>query len=177
MAPSVCLEHLSERRESRFHLATVLTHCGIDADDTDLVVSAAAVGLVAVAWRDGPLETIREADGGPSDGEVFAQSVDLCRRARAALLNAREDGPEALLAFQAVASDVDLPWAGGSSFTLRGSGEPVVASAMERLAVLDRSDAPDPLADLAVVEATLREAPDRLGAAALDWLVGRSPLG
>ncbi|MFF5517588.1 hypothetical protein [Streptomyces coeruleorubidus] len=208
-------------------LGTVLAHCGIDADDTDLLVSAAAVGLVAVAWRDGPLETIREAGGGPSDGEVFAQSVDLYRRARAALLAAREDGPEALLAFQAVASDVDLPWAGGSSFTLRGGGEPTeefrenvdnrvwytskvmreqgwrvavlhraapaaltdpthfgmpgwpsaVASAMERLATLDRSDAPDALADLAVVEAALLEAPDRLGTAALDWIAGRSLFG
>jgi hypothetical protein len=205
-------------------LVTVLTHCGIDTDDTDLIVSAAAVGLVAVAWRDGPLETIRETGGGPSHGEVFAQSVDLYRRARAALLAAREDGPEALLAFQAVASDVDLPWAGGSSFTLRGSGAPTgefrenvdnrvwytsevmreqgwrvavlhraasaaltdpdnfgmpgwpsaVTSAMERLAALDRSDAPGALADLAVVEATLREAPDRLGVSALDWLAARS---
>jgi hypothetical protein len=216
-----------ERTLSSKDLVAVLTHCGIDADDTDLVVSAAAVGLVAVAWRDGPLETIREAGGGPSDGEVFAQGVDLYRRARAALLAAREDGPEELLAFQAVASDVDLPWAGGSSFTLRGGGEPTeefrenvdnrvwytskvmreqgwrvavlhraasaaltdpahfgmpgwpsaVTSAMERLATLDRSDAPDALADLDVVEAALREAPDRLGAAALDWIVGRSLFG
>jgi hypothetical protein len=49
-----------------------------------------------------------------------------------------------------------------------------VTSAMERLAALDRSDAPGALADLAVVEATLREAPDRLGVSALDWLAARS---
>lgn len=208
-------------------LVGVLQHCGIDADDTEAVVSAAAVGLVAVAWRDGPLEAIREADGGPSRGEVLAQSVDLYRRARKALLAAREEGPEALLAFQAVASDVDLPWAGGSGFTLRGSGEPTedfvenvdnrvwftskvmreqgwwtgvlrraasaavldadqfgmpgwpaaVASAMERLAALDRSDAPEVLAELAAVEATLLEAPDRLGVAALDWIADRALLG
>ncbi|MFI5555000.1 hypothetical protein [Streptomyces sp. NPDC051738] len=105
-------------------LVDVLKHCGIDADDMESVVSAAAVGLVSVAWRDGPLEAIREADGGPSNGEVLAQSVDLYRRAHKALLAARENGPEALLAFQAVAADVDLPWAGGSGFTLRAGGEP-----------------------------------------------------
>ncbi|AKN68908.1 hypothetical protein QR97_02955 [Streptomyces sp. PBH53] len=207
-------------------LIAVLSQCGIDADDTECLVSAAAVGLVAVAWRDGPLEEIREADGGPSDGEVLAQGVDLYRRARAALLAARDDGPEALLAFQAVASDLDLPWAGGSSFTLRNSGGPlkefvenldnrvwytskvmreqgwrvgvlhraasaalidpahfgmpgwpdVVASAVARLAELDRSDAPPALADLQAVESALLKAPDRLGVAALDWLVGHALL-
>ncbi|CAL9437521.1 hypothetical protein SUDANB176_02178 [Streptomyces sp. enrichment culture] len=208
-------------------LVTVLTQCGIAADDTALLVSAAAVGLVTVAWRDGPLDDIREAGGGPSDGEVLAQSVDLYRRARAALLAVREDGPDALLAFRAVASDVDLPWAGGSSFTLRGAGKPTeefvrnvdnrvwytskvmreqgwrvgllhraasaavmdpdhfgmpgwpaaVASAMARLATLDRSDAPEALADLAAVETALLEAPDRLGAEVLDWIVRHGALG
>ncbi|MEE4594316.1 hypothetical protein V2J94_20905 [Streptomyces sp. DSM 41524] len=158
---------------------------------------------------------------------MFAQSVDRYRRARAALIAAGEHGPEALLAFQAVASDVDLPWAGGSCFTLRTSGEPTdefvqqlddrvwytsetmrqrgwragvlhraasaavkaptrfgmpgwpatVASAMERVAALDRSDAPEALTDLTAVEAALREAPDRLGADALDWLCARGVLG
>ncbi|KOG85384.1 hypothetical protein ADK38_37010 [Streptomyces varsoviensis] len=98
---------------------TVLAHFGIDADDTDVLVRAAAVGLVAEAWREGPLEAIHAADHGPSDGEIFAQSVDLYRRARAALVAARDSGPEALLAFVAIASDVDLPWAGGSRFALR----------------------------------------------------------
>ncbi|WP_018545481.1 hypothetical protein [Streptomyces sp. LaPpAH-108] len=208
-------------------MIAVLTHCGMDADDTELLVSAAAVGLVAVAWRDGPLETIREADSGPSDGEMIAQSVDLYRRARKALLAAQEGGPEALLAFQAVASDIVLPWAGGSSFTLQGCGQPteefvrnvdnrvwftsqvmreqgwragvlhraaaaalidpdqfgmpgwseVVAAVMQRLAESDRSDAPDALAELPAVESALREAPDRLGVAALDWLADHALLG
>jgi hypothetical protein len=207
-------------------LVAVLTHCGIDADDTELLVNAAAVGLVAVAWRDGPLDDIREAAGGPSDGEVFAQSVDLYRRARAAILAAQDDGPEALLAFQAVASDVDLPWAGGSTFTLRGCGEPTeefvenvdnrvwytskimrelgwrtgvlhrataaglidpahfgmpgwpaaIASAMEQFPTLDRSDAPEALADPVSVQDMLLEAPDRLGTDALDWLCGHALL-
>ncbi|MGW6911401.1 hypothetical protein [Streptomyces sp. NPDC054940] len=82
-------------------------------------MSAAAVGLVADAWREGPLDGIHAADDGPSDGEIFAQGVDLYRWARAALLAARDDGPEELLAFVAIASDPDLPWAGGSPFTLR----------------------------------------------------------
>jgi hypothetical protein len=217
--PTVASERPARTLDSD-DLIAVLTHGGIDADDTELLVSAAAVGLVTVAWRDGPLDEIRETAGGPTDGEVFAQGVDLCRRARKALLAARGEGPEALLAFQAVALDLDLPWAGGSSFTLRGSGAPTeefvqnvnnrvwytskimreqgwrvsllhraasaalldaacfgmpawpatVASAIERLTALDRSDAPTALADLAAVEAALKEAPDRLGVHALDWL-------
>lgn len=205
----------------------VLARSGIDADDTDALVSAAAVGLVADAWREGPLDVIHTADDGPSDGEIFAQSVDLYRRARAALVAARDDGPEVLLAFVAVASDVDLPWAGGSRFALRTVSEAVaefvqhvddrvwftaevmreqgwrvgllhratsaafkapthfgmpgwpsaVASAMERLAVLDRSGAPEALADLAAVEAALLEAPDQMGADALDWLSHQALLG
>ncbi|MEV5876625.1 hypothetical protein AB0L75_20805 [Streptomyces sp. NPDC052101] len=208
-------------------LIAVLAQAGVAADDPEVLVGAGAVGLVDMAWRYGPLEEIREADGGPSAGEILAQSADLHRRARAALLAAREEGPEALLAFQAVASDVDLPWAGGSRFTLRGSGAPteefvrrsgdwvrytakvmreqgwragvllsaasaatlgaacfgmpgwpaVVASVMERLAALDRSDAPAALADLPAVEAALLAAPDRLGVAALDWLADRGLLG
>lgn len=105
-------------------LPSLLRHLGIDPDDSETVLSAAAVGLVREAWRDGPLDTIHASDNGPSDGDIFAQSVDLYRRARAALLEASEDGPDALLAFQAVAADVDLPWAGDSRFTLRASGEP-----------------------------------------------------
>ncbi|MER7912643.1 hypothetical protein [Streptomyces sp. NPDC096068] len=208
--------------------AAVLAHFGIDADDTDVLVSAAAVGLVADAWRDGPLDEIRAADGGPSDGEVFAQSVDLHRRAREALVAAREEGPEALAAFVAVASDTRLRWAGGSRFMLRALsgteteavegfvrhldgrvwfttevmrvrswraallyraasaavkapghfGMPawpaVVDAAMARLGELDRTDAPEVLDDLTAVKNALLEAPDRLGAAALDWLVGQA---
>ncbi|MFI9232217.1 hypothetical protein [Streptomyces rimosus] len=198
----------------------VLAHFGIDADDTDVLVSAAAVGLVADAWRRGPLEVIHAADNGPSDGEIFAQSVDLYRRARAALTAARDDGPEALLAFAAVASDLNLPWAGGSRFALRTVSESVaefvqhindrvwltaevmrtqgwragllhratsavfqapthfgmpgwpdaVASAVKRLAALDRSGAPEALTDPTSVESALLESPDQLGADALDWI-------
>ncbi|MGE7386578.1 hypothetical protein ACQKM2_13985 [Streptomyces sp. NPDC004126] len=207
--------------------AAVLAHCGVDADDADVLLSAAAVGLVVDAWREGPLEAIRAAGDGPSDGQVLAQSADLYHRARAALAAAEDDGPEALRAFAAVASAVDLPWAGGTCFTLRsvsgsaaefvrhvedrvrftaelmraqgwragllhraGSAvlkEPahfgmpgwqgVVASAMDRLAVLDRSGAPGAMADLVEVRTALLEAPDRLGVEALDWLCGRVALG
>ncbi|MFI1381218.1 hypothetical protein [Embleya sp. NPDC020886] len=206
---------------------TVLAHFGIDADDTDVLLNAAAVGLVSDAWREGPLDEIHAADDGPSDGEVFAQSVDLYRRARASLVAARDDGPEALLAFVAVASNLDLPWAGGSRFVLRTMSESgaefvrhiddrvwftaemmrkqgwragllhramsaaftasthfgmpgwsaAVTSAMERLAAADRSDAPEALTDLAAVEAALHEAPDRLGADALDWISRRALFG
>lgn len=198
----------------------VLAHFGIKADDMDVLVSVAAVGLVLDAWRQGPLNVIHAADDGPSNGEIFAQSVDLYRRARAALVASQDDGPEALLAFVAVASDMDLPWAGGSRFMLRAVSESVaefvqhvddrvwftaevmreqgwraallhratsaafkapthfgmpgwhgaVASVTERLAELDRSGAPEALTDLTAVEAALIEAPDRLGADALDWI-------
>ncbi|MFE2596262.1 hypothetical protein ACFXCZ_07105 [Streptomyces sp. NPDC059396] len=107
------------------HALVVLARFGIDADDTDVLVSTAAVGLVADAWREGLLAVIHAAGNGPSNGEIFAQSVDLYRRARAALVAARDDGPEVLLAFAAVASDVDLPWAGGSRFALRTVSESV----------------------------------------------------
>ncbi|WP_354383729.1 hypothetical protein [Streptomyces sp. PvR034] len=207
--------------------SVVLEHFGLDAADPDVLLSAAAVGLVYDAWREGPLEVIHAADDGPSDGEVFAQSVDLYRRARAALVAARDDGPEVLSAFVAVASDVDLTWAGGSVFRLRTHSEAVpefvrhvddrvwftaevmreqgwragllhraasaafkapahfgmpgwrnsVASAMERLALLDRSGAPASLADLGAVQAALLEAPDRLGADALGWISHETLIG
>ncbi|MFF9699959.1 hypothetical protein ACF1FE_02000 [Streptomyces griseofuscus] len=207
--------------------SVVLAHFGIETDDLDVLTSAAAVGLVADAWRDGPLDEIHGADDGPTDGEIFAQSVDLYRRARAALVAAQHEGPEALLAFTAVASDLDLPWAGGSHFTLRATAQPVekfvqhvenrawftmevmreqgwragllhratsaaikaaacfgmpgwpgaVTTAMERLATLDRSDAPKALADLAAVETGLLDAPDQLGADALDWICDKALLG
>lgn len=203
---------------------TVLAHYGLDADDDEVLLDAAAVGLVTDAWRDGPLDAIHAAPDGPSDGEVFAQSVDLFRRARTALAAAQDD-PGALGAFVAVASDVRLPWAGGSGFRLRGVSGPaaelvpafvrqvdhrvrfttevmreqgwrtallhravtaavwgpeqfgmpawpaVVAEAMPLLAARDRSRAPEALHDLGSVEDALLNAPDRLGAAALDWLV------
>ncbi|MDI3403136.1 hypothetical protein [Streptomyces cavernicola] len=220
----------------------VLAHLGVDVSDTDVLLSA-AVGLVADAWREGPLDFIHAAEGGPNDGEIFAQSVDLYRRAHRVLVSDRDDGPEALLPFTAVASDVDLPWAGGSRFKLRtatvsgsrGEGGPAtepeedpvtefvrpvddrvwftaevmreqgwragllhraasaafkashhfgmpgwpaaVVAAMERLDRLDRTKAPEALADLATVEAALLEAPDRLGADALDRLARHGLFG
>ncbi|MET8980371.1 hypothetical protein ABZX85_32675 [Streptomyces sp. NPDC004539] len=215
----VSSEEPGDRKLSEEDMATVLTHFGIDVDDTEALLSAAAVGLVATAWEEGLDEVIDGADIVPSRGEFRAQWSDLYRRARTALLSARER-PEALLAFQAVAADVDLPWAGGSRFTLRSSGGPTeefvknvdnrvwftsklireqgwrtavlhratsaalvgpdhfgtpgwpstVATIMERLAGLDRSEAPRALADLPKVEATLLEAPDRLGVDALNWM-------
>jgi hypothetical protein len=57
--------------------------------DEGTIVSAAAVGLVELVWRNSPLEDMH-ADGGlrgrgPSDGEMFAESVALYRVARDAL--------------------------------------------------------------------------------------------
>ncbi|MFF9847546.1 hypothetical protein [Streptomyces litmocidini] len=210
---------------------TVLAHFGLAVDDPEVLLSAAAVGLVLDAWREGPLDEIHSREDGPTDGEIVAQGVDLYRRARGALLAARDDGPEALSAFVAVASDVRLRWAGDSGFMLRHmAAEPddgllaefvrhvdsrvwftgevmraegwrgallhraasaawkapthfgmpawpsVVEAVMDRLAEMDRTGAPEALADLDAVERALRGAPDRLGAAALDWLAGRGLL-
>ncbi|MET8540577.1 hypothetical protein ABZW03_07965 [Kitasatospora sp. NPDC004799] len=204
-------------------VAKVLAHFGLDHENTEVLVNAAAVGLVADVWRDGPLDAIHAAGAGPSDGEIFAQSVDLYRTARAALLAARDDGPGELVVFQAIASDVRLRWAGGSPFTLMACGEPteefcqdvynriwftgkqmkelgwrtalmhcamsaavrasghfgmpgwtaVADAALRRIGVLDRTGAPRTLHDLVGVESALREAPDRLGADALEWLCRR----
>ncbi|MBC3842129.1 hypothetical protein GXW82_23750 [Streptacidiphilus sp. 4-A2] len=210
----------SRSRASGRDLVDVLARFGIDADDSDSLVCAAAVGLVTEAWLDEPLDEIRAARKGPSAGEVLAQSVDLYRIARESFMAAKNAGPEALLGFQAIAADVTLPWAGGSRFTLRSTGEPtadfvqnvdnrvwytsklmqehgwreavlqraaaaaymasdhfgmpgwraLVSSTMQKLGSLDRSSAPQALQDLADVEEKLREAPDQLGVAALDWL-------
>lgn len=102
-----------------------LPHLGIDPGDPEVLLSAAAAGLAAEALLNDPLDVIRAAPGGPDDGDVFAQGVDLYRRARKALVAARDGGPERLGAFTAVATDLDLPWAGGSGFTLRAASVPV----------------------------------------------------
>ncbi|KOG08496.1 MULTISPECIES: hypothetical protein [Streptomyces] len=102
-----------------------LAALGVDTDDPEALLSAAAAGLVADVLASGPLDAIREAPGGPGAGDVLAQSVDLHRRARKALVAARDGGPARLAAFTAVATDLDLPWAGGSRFTLRSASGPV----------------------------------------------------
>ncbi|MFD9246067.1 hypothetical protein ACFV0D_29905 [Streptomyces sp. NPDC059556] len=209
----------------------VLAHFGLATDDCEVLLSAAAVGLVLDAWREGPLDEIHAHEEGPSDGEILAQGVDLYRRARSALLAARDEGPEALSVFVAVAADTRLRWAGDSAFMLRRlTAEPddellaefvrhldnrvwytaevmravgwrgallhraasaawkapthfgmpawpsVVDAVITRLSGLDRTGAPEPLADLDAVERALREAPDRLGATVLDWMAQRGLL-
>ncbi|MEU3494972.1 hypothetical protein ABZ747_15935 [Kitasatospora cineracea] len=105
--------------------AAALVHLGVDPDDPEVLLSAAAAGLAAEALQNEPFDAVRAASGGPDAGEILAQGVDLYRRARKALLAAQEGGPERLRAFTIVASDLDLPWAGGSRFTLRSASGPV----------------------------------------------------
>lgn len=80
--------------------------------DEDTIVSAAAVGLVETVWRNSPLEDMHAGGGlrgrGPSDGEMFAESVALHRVAKAAL--PREFG---LLEFEDHLLDRRRPWAAG----------------------------------------------------------------
>ena len=80
--------------------------------DQDTIVSAAAVGVVELVWRNSPLERMHAGGGlrglGPSDGEMFAESVALHRFATAAL--PREFG---LLEFKDHVLDRHRPWAAG----------------------------------------------------------------
>jgi hypothetical protein len=80
--------------------------------DEDTILSAAAVGLVELVWRNSPLEEMHAGGGlrgrGPSDGEMFAESVALHRVAKAAL--PREFG---LLEFEDHVLDRHRPWAAG----------------------------------------------------------------
>ncbi|MER8043164.1 hypothetical protein [Streptomyces sp. NPDC094032] len=111
--------------ELKEQASAALLPLGIDPDDPEALLSAAAAGLVAEALSSKALEAISAAPGGPDAGDLFAQEADLYRRARKALVAARDGGPERLGAFTAVATDQDLPWAGGSLFTLRSSSGPV----------------------------------------------------
>jgi hypothetical protein len=80
--------------------------------DEGTIVSAAAVGLVELVWRNSPLEDMHAGGGlrglGPSDGEMFAESVALHWAAKAAL-------PEefGLLEFEDHVLDRHRPWAAG----------------------------------------------------------------
>jgi hypothetical protein len=80
--------------------------------DEDTILSAAAVGLVELVWRNSPLEDMHAGGGlrgrGPSDGEMFAESVALHRVAKAAL--PRQFG---LLEFEDHVLDRHRPWAAG----------------------------------------------------------------
>jgi hypothetical protein len=80
--------------------------------DADSIGNAAAVGLVEKVWRNSPLEDMHAGGGkrgqGPSDGEMFAESVALQRVAKIALQ--REFG---LLEFEDHVLDRHRPWAAG----------------------------------------------------------------
>jgi hypothetical protein len=80
--------------------------------DEDTIMSAAAVGLVELVWRNSPLEDMHAGGGlrglSPSDGEMFAESVALHRIAKAAL--PKEFG---LLEFEDHVLDRHRPWAAG----------------------------------------------------------------
>ncbi len=80
--------------------------------DEESVLDAAAVGLVEGVWRNSPLEDMHAGGGmrgrGPTDGEMFAESVASQRVAKAAL--PREYG---LLEFEDYVLDQHRPWAAG----------------------------------------------------------------
>jgi hypothetical protein len=80
--------------------------------DEESILGAAAVGLVEEVWRNSPLEDMHAGGGmrgcGPTDGEMFAESVALQRVGKAAL--PREYG---LLEFEDHVLDRNRPWAAG----------------------------------------------------------------
>ena len=84
----------------------------------------------------------------------------------------REQGWRAGLLHRAVSAVFKAP----THFGMPGRPG-AVASAVERLSLLDRSDAPEVLADLAAVEGSLLKAPDQLGTDALCWISHQSLLG
>ena len=57
------------------------------APDPTTILDIAAVGLVEQVWRNSPLEDMHASRRGPSDGEMFAESVALQRVARGVLAN------------------------------------------------------------------------------------------
>ncbi|TMR96126.1 hypothetical protein [Nonomuraea basaltis] len=100
---------------------------GVDPDEEPALVSAAAVGLVLDAWRNSPLEDIHSEDNGPSDGEMFAQSVYLYRKAKTALTAARKGNLRPMFALEGMITNPQRRWAGGSSFTLASTGADLAA--------------------------------------------------
>ena len=105
--------------------------------DEESILNAAAVGLVEEVWRNSPLEDMHAGGGargrGPTDGEMFAESVALQRAAKAAL--PREYG---LLEFEGYVLDRHRPWAAGDR-TLQEMGHGHLGAF--RRHVRDRTDA------------------------------------
>lgn len=76
------------------------------------ILDVAAVSLVEKAWRNSPVEDMHASRRGPSDGEMFAESVALHRVARDALANGT-DLDFALLDFERHLLERSRPWAAG----------------------------------------------------------------
>jgi hypothetical protein len=88
------------------------------------IVRAAAVGMVFNVWRNGPLEDMHGGGGkrglGPSDGEIFAESVSLHRHAVHVL---RSGERHMMLEFEQIVLDRNRPWAaGGRTLQVMGYG-------------------------------------------------------
>jgi hypothetical protein len=82
---------------------------GIGPDD-DSIMDAAAVGMVIEVWRNSPVEDMHASRRGPTDAEMFAESVALHRVAKAAL---DSGGHYAIFDFEHHVLDRQRPWAGG----------------------------------------------------------------
>jgi hypothetical protein len=95
-----------------------LAACG--SSDGYPILDVAAVGLVEKVWRTSPVEDMHASRRGPSDGEMFAESVALHKVARDAL----DSGTNlALLDFERLLLDRNRPWAtGGRTLQEMGYG-------------------------------------------------------
>lgn len=120
----------------------------------------AAVGLVEKAWRNSPVEDMHASRRGPSDGEMFAESVALRRVARDALARGT-DLDLALLDFERHLLDRSRPWAaGGRTLEEMGYGnlkafEKHVKTQTNSLMAVNDEDGPDVLRNYLAAFTTL----------------------
>jgi hypothetical protein len=145
-------------------------------DDADALVSAAAVGLVELLWRNSPVEDAHASPRGPSDGEMMAESLHLHTVARNILGHDAERYP--FLRFEDHVLDFQRAWA-GTERTVRdmlrgvlGAYRKHVKGRVNYLELLDSEEGRElVLRHLAVV--TLLYGSDHFGLPEWDRVVGR----
>ncbi|MFF5110889.1 hypothetical protein [Streptosporangium sp. NPDC000509] len=82
---------------------------GIGPDEGS-IMEAAAVGMVIDVWRNSPVEDMHASRRGPTDGEMFAESVALQRAAKSVLVST---SPFAIFSLEEHLLNRSRPWAGG----------------------------------------------------------------
>lgn len=85
----------------------------------DSLTKAAAGGLVKLAWRNSPVENMHASKRGPSDGEMWAESVALNRVAQRLIATGN---PTFVYKFEDHLLDRQRRWAGGKTLREIGYG-------------------------------------------------------